>query len=119
MKKLTKVTKLPKITTKTQLALALFVNSNTTYSAPLPPTIGMGRRVQEQPGSHRRGPDLRGAQEERHRVPHVRAGDPLSHTHTSTGKKCSVTRGGCWQESGDTTQGGSHVNILRYIAILL
>ena len=74
---------------KTQLVvLKMNIDGNTqlTYSALSLPTLGMGRRVPEQSRSHRSGPDLWGAQVERHRVPHVRAGDPLSHTHASAGK---------------------------------
>lgn len=47
---------------------------------------GMGWCIQEQSGPHRCGPNLWGAKEERHRVPHVRTGDPVAYTHTSAGR---------------------------------
>lgn len=72
--------------------LTLSSSLNTFLTLPFP---GMGWRIQEQSGPHRRGSDLWGAEEERHRVPNVGAGDTVTHTHTSEGKlkqlKCVQT----------------------------
>ena len=48
---------------------------------------GVGRCLQEQSRPDRRGSHLRGAEEERHRVPHGRPGRPVTHTHTAAGER--------------------------------
>lgn len=68
------------------ITIVKYIHVNVCFAA------GLGRRLPKQPRSDRRGSHLRGAEEERHRVPHGRPGRLVAHPHAAEGGRGSGAR---------------------------